>query len=133
MFLVFTDTVIAAQVFTFITAGSEAISSTLSFTLYELAKNPDIQSRLQMEIDSVLSTQELSYNSLRKMTYMEQVLNGTYLNIVSQKYTEKRQVGILYIKVRKIFPINIGRKPFIFCLFIIFFCFLKKNLLLKND
>lgn len=72
----FTDSVIAAQVFTFITMGSEAISNTISFTLYELANNPGVQSRLQKEIDTVLLTQEITYNNLKKMTYMDQVING---------------------------------------------------------
>ncbi|XP_075213777.1 cytochrome P450 6a2-like [Lycorma delicatula] len=72
---VFTDSVIAAQVFTFITMGSEAISNTISFTLYELANNPGVQSRLQKEIDTVLLTQEITYNNLKKMTYMDQVIN----------------------------------------------------------
>ncbi|XP_075213388.1 putative cytochrome P450 6a14 [Lycorma delicatula] len=72
---VFSDNIIAGQTFVFISGGSETISAALSFTLHELAVNRDIQRRLQEEIDSALSDQELTYESLKKMTYMEQILN----------------------------------------------------------
>lgn len=75
--LVFSDNIIAGQTFVFISGGSETVSAVLSFALYQLAVNRDIQRRLQEEIDSALSDQELTYESLKKMTYMEQILNGT--------------------------------------------------------
>lgn len=75
---VFTDALIAAQVFSFVTVGSEGISNTLSFALYHLCVNPDVQKKLQNEIDAVISSQEFTYSSLKKMTYMDQIINGMY-------------------------------------------------------
>ncbi|XP_075213867.1 uncharacterized protein LOC142320078 [Lycorma delicatula] len=92
---VFTDYMIAAQIFVFISAGTEMTSTVLSFVLYELAVNKDVQKRLQEEIDSVLSNQELTYDALKKMTYMEQILNevlrlrppgGILVRICTQDY-----------------------------------------------
>lgn len=70
----------AAQAFVFFVAGFETSSSTMSFCLYELALNPDIQQRLREEIKSVLGDAEggeLNYDSLAKMTYLDQVLAET--------------------------------------------------------
>ncbi|XP_013907915.1 PREDICTED: cytochrome P450 3A24-like [Thamnophis sirtalis] len=49
-----TDAEILAQATIFILAGYETVSSALSFLTYELAIHPDIQQKLQEEIDKVL-------------------------------------------------------------------------------
>ncbi|KAH8402283.1 hypothetical protein KR009_010979 [Drosophila setifemur] len=70
----------AAQAFVFFVAGFETSSSTMSFCLYELALQPDIQQRVREEIDSVLSGVdggELTYDALSEMTYLDRVLNET--------------------------------------------------------
>ncbi|KAH8402289.1 hypothetical protein KR009_010989 [Drosophila setifemur] len=70
----------AAQAFVFFIAGFETSSSTMSFCLYELALQPDIQQRVREEIDRVLSEEEggeLTYDALSKMTYLEQVIAET--------------------------------------------------------
>ncbi|XP_017066143.1 probable cytochrome P450 6a14 [Drosophila eugracilis] len=70
----------AAQAFVFFVAGFETSSSTMSFCLYELANNPDIQQRLREEIESVLGNVEggeLSYDSLAQMSYLDQVIAET--------------------------------------------------------
>ncbi|EDV59508.1 probable cytochrome P450 6a14 [Drosophila erecta] len=70
----------AAQAFVFFVAGFETSSSTMSFCLYELALQPEIQRRLREEIESVLASVEggeLSYDVLAEMSYLDQVLSET--------------------------------------------------------
>lgn len=70
---------IVAQALVFFLAGFDTSSTTMSFCLYELALNPDIQHKLRMEIKSILSrnNQELSYECLQEMTYLSQVVSET--------------------------------------------------------
>ena len=58
-------------------AGYDTTASTLGFTAYELAKNPGVQDKLREEIDSLVEDDEenIKYEDLQKMTYMDQVLS----------------------------------------------------------
>lgn len=69
---------IAAQTFIFFAAGFETSSTTLSFCLYELAKNQEIQQRVHEEIDRVLAEHggELTYESLAEMKYLGWCFDG---------------------------------------------------------
>lgn len=62
----------------FFAAGFETSSTTLSFAFYELAVNPEIQKKLQNEIDSNLeeNDQKLTYEGITKMEYLEWVVQG---------------------------------------------------------
>lgn len=68
----------AAQVFVFFLAGFETSSSTLSFCLYELAKNRDMQQRVHNEIDRVLAQHngEITYESISEMKFLDQCIDG---------------------------------------------------------
>ncbi|XP_050324929.1 cytochrome P450 6a2-like [Bactrocera neohumeralis] len=68
-----------AQAFFFFAAGSEKSSSTLSFALYELAMQPELQDRLRCEINETLCQHdnELCFESLNEMAYMKQVIAET--------------------------------------------------------
>lgn len=71
---------IVAQCFLFFVAGFDTTSTLLSFVLYELAINPDIQQRLYEEIAEIneqLSGNRVSYEALQKMKYLDQVINET--------------------------------------------------------
>lgn len=70
----------AAQVFIFFIAGFETSSRTLTFCLYELAKNQDIQQRLQNEIDDVLAQHDgkITYESVSKMKFLGACVEGEY-------------------------------------------------------
>lgn len=69
---------IAAQTIVFFGAGVETSSTALTFCMYELAKNQDIQARVQDEIDRVLEKYhgQITYDSLLEMKYCEMVIDG---------------------------------------------------------
>ncbi|XP_034242352.1 cytochrome P450 6k1-like [Thrips palmi] len=70
---------ITAQVFVFFVAGYETTSTTTSFTLYELAKHPDIQKKLIEEVDGVMAKHngQPTYDAIMEMPYMEMVIQET--------------------------------------------------------
>nr|AAB06742.1 furnocoumarin-inducible cytochrome P450 [Papilio glaucus] len=74
-----TDSVIAAQTFIFYAAGYETSASTMSFLLFELAENPDIQEKVIAEVDETLKRHngEITYDTLSEMTYLTQVFHET--------------------------------------------------------
>jgi cytochrome P450 len=67
-----------AQAFLFLIAGFETSGSTMSFALYELALNPEIQERLRTEIMQVLYKHngQLTYDGIQDMAYMDMVVSG---------------------------------------------------------
>ncbi|XP_011384018.1 LOW QUALITY PROTEIN: cytochrome P450 3A12-like [Pteropus vampyrus] len=67
---------LVAQSIVFIFAGYETTSTTLSFLMYILATHPDIQQKLQEEIDATLPNKVLpTYDALTQMEYLDMVLN----------------------------------------------------------
>ena len=61
----------------FITDGFETSSIALSNTLYELGNNPRVQAKLRQEITDTLSKKnEISFETLNEMPYLDQVFNG---------------------------------------------------------
>uniref|UniRef100_A0A8C8SC68 Cytochrome P450 3A n=1 Tax=Pelusios castaneus TaxID=367368 RepID=A0A8C8SC68_9SAUR len=73
-----TDTEILAQAIIFIFAGYETISSILCYMAYSLATHPDVQQKLQEEIDSLFPNQApLTYDALVQMEYLDMALSET--------------------------------------------------------
>lgn len=70
------DKLIAAQCFIFFAAGFETSTTATAFTLHQLAHNPNVQSKVQAEIDAVLKRDgdRLSFDAVKKMTYLEWTL-----------------------------------------------------------
>lgn len=70
----------AAQAFVFYVAGFETSSSTMSFCLFELAKNQSCQRRAQAEIDEVNRKyqNEINYESMGELKYLEACIDGMY-------------------------------------------------------
>lgn len=56
----------------------ETSSTTLTFALYELALNPDVQETLRDDIQTVLSRHpnELTYEAMLDMKYLQMVIDG---------------------------------------------------------
>lgn len=77
-----TDDEIVAQCFLFFVAGFDTIATALSFAVYHLALDPDVQEKLYQEILEINSEIEskgpgLSYETLQRMNYMDQVVSET--------------------------------------------------------
>ncbi|EDO46449.1 predicted protein, partial [Nematostella vectensis] len=74
-----TEAEIIAQCLIFMIAGYEGTNSALTFICYNLATNPDIQEKLQQEIDSVWTDadQVLSYDILNELSYLDMVVSET--------------------------------------------------------
>jgi cytochrome P450 len=56
-------------------AGYETTANALTFTLYLLAKHPDVQQKVFQEITEIESQQNGTVDQLQKMTYITAVLN----------------------------------------------------------
>lgn len=75
----FTLNEMAAQSFLFWAAGFETTSATISFCLFELARNPEVLQNLQNSIDEVLAKNngEFTYESLQQMIYLDHCIDET--------------------------------------------------------
>jgi cytochrome P450 family 6 len=104
---------VASNAFIFFLAGFETSSTVMSFALFELAQNPDIQEKARQEVKRVLQkfNGELNYESMNEMKYVLQVLNeslrkyppATELNrLVESDYTEST-TGFVFKKGTSLF------------------------------
>jgi len=64
------------QLITLLVAGHKTSALLLSWSLYQLARHPDIEKKVIEEINS-LTDETVSFNDLAKLPYLEQVLNET--------------------------------------------------------
>lgn len=69
----------SAQAFFFFVAGYESTSTTMTFCMYELARNPALQQKAFEEIQQVLANHDgvLNYDSLGEMKYLKNCILGT--------------------------------------------------------
>lgn len=69
---------LAAQAFAFFTPGFDTMSTSMTFMLYELAKNRSVQEKARREIQNVLenSDGDLTYDTISSMTYIDQIISG---------------------------------------------------------
>lgn len=73
-----TDDEIIGQAVAFLLAGYETTQNALTFTLYSLATNPEVQQKLIEEIESKCSDDEsLNYNVISEMHYLDMVVSET--------------------------------------------------------
>ncbi len=68
---------IAANAFIFFAAGFETTAATLSFCVYELSLNTEVQEKLRQEAERVQQKyQKQTPESLKELTYMDMVIKG---------------------------------------------------------
>lgn len=69
---------VTAQAYIFFLAGFETSSTTMSFCLFEIAKNPKVQAKVHEEIDHVLAKcgGNITYESVSEMKYLENCIDG---------------------------------------------------------
>nr|UOU03277.1 cytochrome P450 3044A1/2 [Brachionus rubens] len=74
-----TNKEILSQSILFLLAGYETTAQTLCFISYNLAMNPNYQTQLCEEVDSVLDKHDgkINYESVNEMTFMEKVIDET--------------------------------------------------------
>lgn len=76
---VWDDNELTAQCFLFLTAGFESSSTLICLAANELMENPAIQRKLIEECDSVkeqLNGEQITYDVLQKMKYLDMVVSG---------------------------------------------------------
>ena len=68
---------LAAEAFIVYAGGFETSSTLITFILYELAINPDIQQRFRVEIKTEIEKNngKLTYDLLFDLKYLDQVMN----------------------------------------------------------
>lgn len=73
-----TDFEISSQAMIFFLAGFETVSSTMCFTIYELAVHVEIQEKLLEEVDAIYEETggKLTYEAVAKMKYTDMVISG---------------------------------------------------------
>lgn len=103
-----TDEDITGQAVLFFFAGFDTSSTMMSFLAYELAVNPDVQERLQREIDDTLQqcNGSLTYEALFKMKYLDMVVSETL-----RKWPNNVTVDRTCTKPYTIEPKKEGEKP----------------------
>jgi len=70
---------IAAECFLFFVGGFETAAVAISWAVYELALNPELQKKTRDEIHKVLKNHDgaITYAGLQELTYLDRVIFGS--------------------------------------------------------
>nr|UZE89817.1 cytochrome P450 CYP9AG9 [Chrysoperla zastrowi sillemi] len=103
-------TSMTAQAFIFFFGGFDTTSTQMCIIAHELAINPDIQKRLQDEIDDVLerSKGKLTYEALNSMLYLDAIFNESMRFHPQAGFLDR-----LCVKAFELPPALPGLKPFV--------------------
>lgn len=74
------DEDIRSEVDTFMSAGQDTSSATVQFALQLIGHHPDVQTKIQEELDSIYSedpNREIRFEDLREMKYLEKCIKET--------------------------------------------------------
>jgi len=99
-----------AQAFIFFLAGFESNSTLMSFAAHEISLNPEIQEKLQKEIDLILedTNGQPSYEVINGMKYLNAVINE-----VLRKYPVITMTNRLCVKDFELPPALPNAKPYL--------------------
>ncbi|XP_047000613.1 cytochrome P450 6k1-like [Schistocerca americana] len=93
----------AAQAWVFFLGGFETSSTTVSFCQYELFRHPDIQKKLQEEVDDVMrkTNGDVTYDDIMtKMPYMEKVVNERIIRTLRRSENSTLLSTLLFIPMQ---------------------------------
>lgn len=65
---------ICSEILTLAVAGTETTASVLSWTLYELARHPDVEARVLAELDDVLGGGPVTFEDITRLPYLGRVV-----------------------------------------------------------
>lgn len=68
---------ICSEILTLAVAGTETTASVLSWVLYELARNPQVQARVDAELAEVLGGRPVAFDDLAQLPYLNRVVTET--------------------------------------------------------
>jgi cytochrome P450 len=69
-----TDEEIVDEALTFLFAGYDTTSSSLSWLFYHLSRNPDVMKKVQDELDAVLEGEDPTVEKIAKLNYTRNVV-----------------------------------------------------------
>jgi cytochrome P450 len=72
-----TDEQLSSEILAMIIAGYETSSNSISWIFYQLARHPEIQDRVQAEVDEVLGGRTPTADDLPRLTYTRMVIDET--------------------------------------------------------
>ncbi|XP_059615054.1 cytochrome P450 6j1-like [Phlebotomus argentipes] len=73
-----TEELIVGQALTFITDGTETSATVMTYALYELARHPEVQKRVQEEIDRVIATHgEMTDEGITELELLDRCVHET--------------------------------------------------------
>ncbi|WP_184566756.1 cytochrome P450 [Streptomyces paradoxus] len=89
---------ICSEILTLAVAGTETTASVLSWALYELARNPDIEARVLAELDEVLGERPVALDDVTRLPYLNRVITETLRLhhpgwLVTRRTTEETRLG----------------------------------------
>lgn len=73
----FTNDEIVGNIFTMLLAGEDTTANTMAWMLYYMAIEPDVQAKMQAEVDRVVGDGEITFKLAEKLDYIEAVINET--------------------------------------------------------
>ncbi|MBT2529289.1 cytochrome P450 [Streptomyces sp. ISL-99] len=68
---------VCSEILTLAVAGTETTASVLSWILYELARNPEVEERLHGELDTVLEGRPLTFDDVGNLPFLRNVITET--------------------------------------------------------